>query len=126
LVFFLEAAMSGPDLKKLIVLAAACLAAVHATAQQAPLPVPAEIDATKPKGDGNANKPAEAARQEAIRRAAIKKCDDLRSAAERSACAAQADADKARGGANSDASLPDKPAAPVVAPNGQAPDRNSK
>jgi len=118
--------MSGPELKKLIVLAATCLAAAQATAQQAPLPLPAEIDATKPKGEGNSSKAAEAARLEAIYRAALKKCDDLKGATERSACAAQAEADKARGGANSDASLPDKPVAPVIAPNDQPPTRSTR
>ncbi|WP_432726876.1 hypothetical protein [Variovorax sp. W6] len=118
--------MSGPDLKKLIAIAAACLAVAHAGAQQAPLPLPAEIDATKPgtpKGEGNAQKAAEEARLEAIHRAALKKCDDLKSA-EKAACAARADAEKARGGANSDAPLPDAPSA--APPSGQPPTRSTK
>jgi len=108
--------MDGPDIKKFAAIAALCLAAAQAAAQQAPLPLPAEIDASgpgQPKGEGNARNATQQARKEAGYRAAQKKCDELSAAAARTACAAQAEKDKASDDAATQDRRQDLPAPPA-------------
>lgn len=94
--------MTGP-LLKFAALAAGCLFAVQAGAQVA-LPLPAEIDATgsghgsvrdEPAGGNSARKAAEA-KVESDYGLAMKRCDSLKDAG-KSACAARAEAERARG-----------------------------
>jgi hypothetical protein len=103
---------------KSIVIAAACQVAIQAGAQ-VPLPLPAEIiDSTgpergaagdnKPAGDDSARRAAAEEGVEAAYGAAMKKCNDLQGT-EKSACAARADAQRAKGKADIGLTLPATP-----------------
>jgi hypothetical protein len=102
--------MTGLWLKSFVV-AATTLAATQAGAQVS-LPLPAEIDAAdpeyrpagdKPTGNDNTRRLTDA-QLEAAYSAAMKKCNGLKKAAEKSVCAAQAEAEKAKGKADINAS----------------------
>jgi hypothetical protein len=92
---------------KFLLAAAATLTATQAGAQVS-LPLPAEIDAAdpeyRPAGDmpmGNdTTRRLTDAQVEAAYSAAMKKCSGLKKAAEKSVCAAQAGAERAKGKAD--------------------------
>ncbi|SEF35381.1 hypothetical protein ABL840_19340 [Variovorax sp. NFACC27] len=103
---------------------AGCLLAVQAGTQVS-LPLPAEIDATgsahgavkdEPTANDTARKAAEA-KVEANYAAAMKRCDPLKDA-RKSACTAQAEAERTKGMADIDASL-------RAVPKGQPPTKST-